>query len=419
MPFRGEHGTHLYRPAVRFERIGLPQLVRRGECIMSVAEEPQLETPPEVLTHGPDESVLTDKVPEHLRAPRVLAGMALALGLVFAFYCSRPIWHTDVWGHLSYGRLIWNTGRLPATEPLMPLAKGMPFVDSAWLSQLIGYAVVSSERLQLAGLQGLFALAITGCCALLAWRAYQQTRNGWFSLLALCTFLFVGSIPLGVLRPQLAGMLCFVYLLSRLTERSPQSSDWIVVPALFAVWANLHASFPVGLGLLGCFCVGRAIDVFRKTGSVRDSLSDGQVIRLFLITEMSAAAVLLNPYSIGLYLDVMRFSANENLMDLAEWHPLTLRDGQGQLFAVAAIITAILYRCSPRRVRTWEVLTLVMFGLAAMWNARMILWWAPIVALLVAQHGFAAWRKWTQAPLVSETTVRTGKWSLDRLSAIR
>ena len=109
------------------------------------------ESPPERLPAtddgGPDLSVLTDKVPEKFRSPRALAGMVLVLGLVYVYCCSRPIWHTDVWGHLSYGRYIWETNSLPKTEPLLPFAHGMPFVDSPWLSQLIGYAVVSTKRI--------------------------------------------------------------------------------------------------------------------------------------------------------------------------------------------------------------------------------------------------------------------------------
>ena len=86
----------------------------------SVIEEPQLESIPEPEEQGPDLSVLTDKVPEQFRSPRVLAGMVLALGLVYVVCCSRPIWHTDVWGHLSYGRFIWENQTIPATEPLLP-----------------------------------------------------------------------------------------------------------------------------------------------------------------------------------------------------------------------------------------------------------------------------------------------------------
>ena len=95
------------------------------------------------------------------------AGIVVALSLVYLFVCSRPIWHTDVWGHLSYGRSIWETGSLPATEPLLKSARGTPIVDAPWLSQLIGYAVISIPRLGLAGLQGLLAIGVVLCGGML------------------------------------------------------------------------------------------------------------------------------------------------------------------------------------------------------------------------------------------------------------
>ena len=91
----------------------------------------------------PDETCLENRSPDWLAAPRVLAGFTVFVGLIFLFFNYRPLWHTDLWGHLSYGRLLWETGGFPATEPLMPLATGVPFVDTAWLSQLVGFAAFS------------------------------------------------------------------------------------------------------------------------------------------------------------------------------------------------------------------------------------------------------------------------------------
>src|SRR5262249_17750172 len=132
---------------------------------------------------------------------------------------------------------------------------------------------------------------------------------------------------------------------------------------------------------------------------------------LFLLSELSAAAVLLNPYTIGIYLEALRFPGRDNLQDLTEWQPMTLRDVQGQTFVVASLLLAIFYRCSPRRVRSWEVLSLVGLGLASLWSTRMVVWWAPVAALLAATHGFAVWRAWRHSPLVHEPPVREGKWS--------
>ncbi len=382
-----------------------------------VDEPPVADEPPESeSSHGPDLSVLEDHTPVWLRAPRVLAGLTLTVGLVFLFFCFRPLWHTDVWGHLAYGQVIWDARSLPETEPLMPLAKGMRFVDTAWLSQLIGLGAIG--RWGVPGLQGLYALSVSICAGLLAWRAHRTSRNGWFGLWAVLVFLTVAWSQLVVMRPQLAGLVCFVTLLTLCTSRKLRAADWWIVPALFAVWANLHGSFLIGLMLLGCCVLGRAVDVVRRTGSVRSVLRDDRVRRGFLLLELAAVAVLLNPYGIGLYAEVLHVSSNANVQELTEWGPLNLRESQGQLFAAVVVLLAMLYRWSPRRVRTWEVLALVGFGGAALWSSRLLIWWSPVAALLVATHGYAAWRSLRHRPLVSEPAPRAGKWSVVTIGLI-
>lgn len=358
----------------------------------------------------PDLSKLEDHTPLTIRMPRVLAGLVFTVGLVYLFFCLRPIYHTDIWGHLSYGQLILQQRSIPATEPLMPLAAGMEFVDTAWLSQVTGY--LTWEHLGFAGLQGLYAASIALCTGLLARRCYQSTRNGWFCLLAIIGFLAIAWAPLAVIRPQVAGLACFVVLLTRLTSRRHLRADWVLIPLLFALWANLHGSFLVGLMLLASFAVGRGLDLVRRTGSLQSLLHDRQIRRYFLLLELSAAAVLINPYGLGIYTAALQISSNINLNDLVEWHPLGLQEQQGMVFGAVAVALAILYRSSPRRVRSWEVLTLVALGWSTFCSARMVVWWAPVAALLLAVHGHAVWRQWRHLPLIAERPARTGKWAV-------
>src|ERR1700684_1799987 len=65
--------------------------------------------------------------------------LVLVLALLFLYLSHRPLWHTDLWGHLAYGRLIVSNRALPKTEPFMPLSRGMKFIDLAWLSEVLGY----------------------------------------------------------------------------------------------------------------------------------------------------------------------------------------------------------------------------------------------------------------------------------------
>lgn len=343
------------------------------------------------VSDDPDGPALQDRMPQWFRSPRSLPLYVLAIGLAFCYFSYRPLWHEDLWGHLSYGRLIVSTGGIPEFEPFMPLAEGVPLVDTAWLSQVLGYRV--QELFGVTALQFLYAGAIALCLSLLAWRFHQRTGSVAFSLAGLLLFLWVGSHVLAVIRPQLAGLCCFVGLFVLLNSRRPHAADWFVVPVLFALWANLHGSFPVGLLLLATFCAGRAIDVWRRTGRFSRVWKDRRTRRLLLLTELAAAAVLLNPYGLQLYAEVFAVASNPNLQDLKDWEPLTLRMQQGRAALAVAFALMVLIRFSPRRVRATEALLLIGLGAAALWSSRFLVWWAPLAAFSFVQHGHAVVRK--------------------------
>ena len=360
---------------------------------------------------GPDVTKLEDRTPDWLRMPRSTAGWTALLGTVYLLLSYLPLYHTDLWGHLAYGRWIWENGRLPVTEPLLPLAQGMPMVDTAWLSQLI--ALGFFRQFGITAMQFLYAASITTACGLLLWGVLRRTGGSVLAgLVALATFGLVDLHQLLIVRPQLAGLVLFVGLFVRLNTDSWRRSHWIVVPVLFALWSNLHGSWVVGLGLLVAMCTGRAFDVVRRTGSVRSIYLDRHVRRLFVLAELAAVAVLLNPYGLGVYAEVLSFSANPNLQDLIEWEPLTLRMSQGKTAAAVALLLMIVYRFSPRRVTSAEVLLLVGLGGAAMWSSRMIHWWGPVAAYYLALHTAAIARRWlpadrTPAPRRGLTSVVT------------
>jgi hypothetical protein len=166
------------------------------------------------------------------------------------------------------------------------------------------------------------------------------------------------------------------------------------VPVLFALWANLHGSFLVGLGLLAAHAVGQAIEVFRRTRSLRAVLVSRPVQRLALLTQLAFAATILNPYGLRIYAEVLSFGGNPNLHSLIEWDPLTLRMKQGRAVAAVALLMVVLYRFSPRRVRAAEFLTLLGLGLATLWYSRMLNWLAPVMAYYFAVHAAAVWRRY-------------------------
>jgi hypothetical protein len=363
-----------------------------------------------------DLTLLEDKFPEWFQVRASTAGFVFVLALTFVFFNLLPLSHTDLWGHLSYGRLIATERAIPQTEPLMPLSEGVPFVDGAWLTQVAAYGAFTVGGR--AAMAFLFALAVTLSCGFITMRVRQKTGSGLFALLAFGLLLWVDWKQLMIIRPQLVGLVMFCGLFSMLTSKKWHRSYWLGVPLLFALWANMHGSFMVGVGLLGAFAIGRAVDLLRRTGKVRMLMRDRWVFRYFVLAELAAVATLLNPYGLALHAEVFSFAQNANLADIIEWQPLSIRMFQGKAAATVALMLVVFYRFSPRRASTTELILLAGLGASALWTSRMILWWAPIAAYYVALHGHAIWRRWRQAERSTEPPRTASLWTIVSMGLI-
>ncbi len=343
----------------------------------------------------------------------VRAGTAIyviALSISFAILSRVPLWHTDLWGHLQYGEIICTRQALPKTDPIMPLASKSRLVDSAWLSQVIAYQVF--DHVGLAGLQCLYAGSITACCAILIWIGVRRARGVIVCLAAAGILIALQWQQLPVIRPQLAGAVCFLILLAALSQRHYSRILYSLVPGLMMLWANLHGSFIMGLGLLGCFALGRAVDVIRRSRRIVAAGHDRRTRRLFLLLLCAALAVLVNPYGADLYVHAFTFSQNPNLKDLIEWQRLSLASVQVQWFVAAVLLLLPLLYWSPRRKSTAEILLLAGLGAATVWTSRMIVWFAPVAAYVVLLHGGALWNRLLRGQNVKPTDRARGAWTI-------
>ena len=329
------------------------------------------------------------------RGPRwrgEVLGLIVALGGMFVYFSHQPLWHTDLWGHLAYGRWIEEHSALPATEPFMPLSREVPVVNTAWLSQLAGYVLFSVGGVP--GLQVLYAGLVTVTACILMAACNRRFGGAAVALSACAIFLLVDWRQLQVIRPQLAGLACFVALLARRSASPVRRADWWFVPGLFVAWANLHGSFLVGLGLLASMTAGRAGDRLWRCRDWRAAFRDRHVRRGAALTVLAAAAVLVNPYGPALYGEVFALMRHPNLAALTEWWPLSWRSFEGRAFAGVSVLLAIVVIRSRRRVRLEELLPVLGLGAATFWHSRMILWWGPVAAWFFARHAPAVLRRW-------------------------
>lgn len=311
--------------------------------------------------------------------------------VTFTWFSQQLLYHSDLWGHLSYGRLICEQATLPTTEPFMPLASSVSFKATAWLSQVLGYVAYSTDGPR--ALQFLYAAAIAACCGAVAATAHRRTQSAPWSIVAVVVFLLVARSQVRIIRPQVAGLLCYTVLLWLIDSKPLTRRSFGCVVLLFVFWANLHPSFPAGLILIAIYGAGHALNVLRRTRKLDWALTHKRVKWFATLLAACSFAVLMNPYGYELYLEVLRVSSNPNLAALLDWQPLTLGSRQGATALIGAVLVGVLLVRTPRRLDATELVGLAVAGLAASFSSRMINWWAPLAGISIAIHGHAAARQ--------------------------
>lgn len=377
------------------------------------AAEPQTDS--DEIDHEPlpDASALVDKTPEWFRSTRGGTLIVCILGVILcALYANRPLWHTDLWDHLNYGESMLANRQLPATEPLLPLAEGTPIVDTAWGSKVLTALLMKSPEGGLPALQFLHGLLVVLSLGLVGFTIKRLTESTPFAIVACFVFLAINWYEFLIFRPQTVGVLFFSLLACcQFSGCTKRNGAWWALPLLFVVWVNLHGSFVVGLLLLGLHAIGQFIDMVVATGSVSVAMKRGAGVRSFLQMQLCAAACLLNPWGLEVFLEVLRVGQHPNISSMLEWAPITLRSRQGQFLGGALVALFVCLQFSSRRLRAIEWVPLLVFVGLALWSGRMINWVAPLLGLLVGLHGAAGWRRFRRIRR-PEYIVSGGLWTV-------
>jgi hypothetical protein len=155
----------------------------------------------------------------------------------------------DTFWHLVVGRNILQAHLFPLVDSYSYTRAGAPWIAKEWLSQVILYVAYSTG-----GWRGLAlftaTIAALSYSILFVWLCRRLEPIVALTLTTVTASLGMGSL---LARPQiffyLLLTLCTCGLVGAVEKRS---TPWWLTP-LVAVWANLHASFPIALFLAGLF----------------------------------------------------------------------------------------------------------------------------------------------------------------------
>jgi hypothetical protein len=337
----------------------------------------------------------------YLRTSDVIATALIAV--VFLLINFAPLWHTDIWGHLAFGKWIVEHRVLPERDPLCPYAtEGSGYLHYSWLGQAglylvyhLGEILAGGDDLsRMAG--GVAALRFTHALLLalrlfvllVAFRRLSGSAAIATAGLALVVVLSAGN--LAVLRPQVLGELFFACVLLALSRPVLSKRALLAVPVLLVMWANTHGSFAAGLILLAAATLGRAIEALLASGrwDIREVARDPQLRRLVLVGLVSGVAIaVLNPSGPSLYLGTIAMASHPNVLAMGEWQPLPLGlgGGGGQYLILLALLAGTRF-LSRQRFSPTVIVLILAFGIQPLFRQRMLVWWLMVAPWLMVRY---------------------------------
>ena len=304
-----------------------------------------------------------------------LAALVIAAFVTF----SRDLFNDgDTSWHLATGRWILDHGRVPDTDPFSFTCRGCPWTAHEWLADvaMAGIYGVSGWT----GLALLFGFA-AGLTFWLIGRALMRALPVRWTLAAMFGIVAVAA-PSFLARPHLlAWPVLLIWLTALLAARDRRQAPPLVLVPLMTVWANLHASYVVGIGLAGLF----ALEALIEEEDRRRVL-----FRWGLFGVAAVLATAITPHGLQGFLYPFETSSMQVLPLIREWRPLKLPDDL--LFVILATLMVLTAARSWRRVGFVRLLLLA--GLLVMavqhWRHQplSLLILAPALVPRIAGHRF-------------------------------
>lgn len=175
------------------------------------------------------------------------AGGAVTVAIVFA----KGLRDADYFWHLAAGRVIASTGRVPHTDPFSFTWADQPWTPHEWMSELLIYFLVAAGGPFLALLA--FGLIVAAVVGVVTWLLGAiGVRPG--TRVAVVALLVLVLAPYATVRPQVISWLMMAVLAAGLALARPDRA-WmaLLLGPFFALWANLHGLWVVGLGVLAVY----------------------------------------------------------------------------------------------------------------------------------------------------------------------
>jgi hypothetical protein len=334
-----------------------------------------------------------DKHPAAETLTRVLLVTSVLLALVVTFFTNlTSIAVTDFWWQAKTGELIVRSGAIPHRDPFSWTASGQPWLVHEWLTEVFFHWAYRylPEGVLIGYKAGLAMLA----CALVMVRAWLRSRSIGLSVVVAVAAGFVVR-NYADLRPQMISFVLLGGLLLALDEHHVGRMRRLplVLPLVFALWANLHGGVIVGLILITIWVAGLAAAQWLLHEE------HPHLAPLALGLAASFLSVALNPNGFHVYAYPFQVLGHPDVMNyITEWwspsfHNRDMRAFELMLLATMATLPLARTVEEPGRgSRLAEVLVLVAMAHAALFAQRNTAAFALAAAPALAEALSTLWR---------------------------
>lgn len=276
----------------------------------------------------------------------------------------------DVYWHIGAGRWMLGHFSVPVTDPFSFTARGHAWTSHEWLSETLMAAAFNAGSWAAIGI--LFGAAVGATLLLVGLELNRFVRP--LHALAAVILLFILLQPSLLARPHvLAWPMVTAWTLLLLRARAGHRAPPLAAALLMLVWANVHASFAIGLVMVPFFALEALLQEEDRTGVA---------LRWGAFWLVSLLVTLANPSGLQGLLYAFQVSSMKILPLISEWRPSSLsRDPL--FFAMTALAALAIVARRPSIPLPRLLLIAALFYLAVS-HARHQALFAIVSLLLVA-----------------------------------
>ncbi len=310
-----------------------------------------------------------------LTLPRLWVVVALG-GITLMQLAARP-GAIDLAYHVRTGALMLGGHGLLRHDVFAWPTASARWLDQNWGAQLVLYGLWRRGGFPLVTVANA-ALTLAGW-ALVAAACRRRTAN----LRVIAGALLAGYASSAFVfspRPQMLSVPLFAAELYLLEVARSRPRAAFAIPLLMLVWANVHGAFTMGLVLVALEAAAALWG--RDLAGVR---------RMLLVGVASLAALLVNPWGIGVLRYAVAVSTNPTITrGVTEWTSPSLRSGEDVgFFAGLAVLGVAVARRGVASRAADQLIRIVPLAVLALWTSRAELWFGlalPIALCTLARE---------------------------------